>query len=103
LIGDLSFSLLYSTQLFCRELNLELIAGVERDFCNKKGDLDVNLVKVPAAAYSVDFSRKRYARANYGLNLGYNLWNNGTLYAGYEGFSGKNWDYTANAGIRWIY
>jgi autotransporter-associated beta strand protein len=103
LIGDLSLSLLYSTQLFCRDFNLELIAGVERDFSNKKGDLDVNLVKVPSAAYSVDFSRKRYARANYGVNLGYNLWENGTIYAGYEGFSGGNWDYTANAGLRWIF
>jgi outer membrane autotransporter protein len=103
LIGDLSMSLLYSTQLFCRDFNLELIAGVERDFSNKKGDLDVNLVKVPSAAYSVDFSRKRYARANYGVNLGYNLWEKGTVYAGYEGFSGGNWDYTANAGLRWIF
>lgn len=98
--GELGFSALLSTQLFCRALDIELTAGVEQTFFRHKTDLDAEVILVPEIFYAIEFAKNTNTRAVYGVNIGYALWRMATLYLGYEGFSGKTWSQSLNAGLR---
>jgi hypothetical protein len=57
-------------------------------------------VDVPDIAYSIEFSKKKRVRGSYGVNIGYHVWQAGTIYVGYDGFVGREWEYSLNAGLR---
>jgi len=98
--GEIGFSALYSTQLLCRDFNLEVVAGVEEAFIHNKSKMDVDVIESPNIAYAIDFGKGHPTWIKYGVNLGYTIWDLSTVYIGYEGCAIGRWDHFLNAGIR---
>ncbi len=98
--GELGLSAYYCTYVCCRELEIELTGGVEQTFRNHKDRLDLVVLDSPDIAYSIEFSKKKRVRGSYGANLGYHVWDGATIYVGYDGFFGGEWDQAVNAGLR---
>ena len=76
---------LLANRFLCRDLNLEFTGGIEQAFYYNIDKLNVHLVSSPDIAYSLKFDKHNQTTGSYGVNLGYEIWNNSSVYAGYRG------------------
>jgi autotransporter-associated beta strand protein len=99
LTGEVGASALYSTKLWNRVFNVEILAGVEQTISHGKDNMDLHLVNYESVHYDMDFAKTNLIRATYGLNIGYNLLDSTQLNIGYGASSGSGCDQNFNVSV----
>ena len=100
LIAQVGASLVWATKLAGRNFSVELNAGIDQSLMDKQDDAQVTVVSAPDVRFSQTFADDDQTRAAYGLNFGYSVCDQATIYAGYEGRASSNSSGNANAGLR---
>ncbi|MGD0664700.1 MAG: hypothetical protein ABSA17_03090 [Rhabdochlamydiaceae bacterium] len=100
LTGDLSLSTLYCTQFACRDFNVELVLGIEQALATHKSHMHLSFVQDSSIKYYIAMAAKNQTWFNYKLNVSYNVWNESTLYANFEGLAGGEWSNSFTLGFR---
>jgi autotransporter-associated beta strand protein len=98
--GEAGVSALWSAPVLGRMFNVELNLGLEQVLVDDNDNLDVRVASTPAIAYPVKFADDASTRVTYGLNVGYNVFKQATVYAGYEGRTGDGSSHYINLGVR---
>ncbi len=98
--GDLGASLVWSTMLDGRAFSVELNLGLEQKLVDDQGDQTATVVTSPATSFKQSFADDEATNIAYGVNVGYNIYGNASIYAGYQGRASTDASSNVNAGLR---
>jgi autotransporter-associated beta strand protein len=98
--GEVDISALYSGRLWDKVFSVEILAGVEQVLARDKDEMELHIANLNDVNYAMKFAKREATRFNYGLNLGYALFNNTQLTAGYRDNAGPSRDQAIQVGLK---
>ena len=100
LTGDLGASLVWSTMLNGKALSVAFNLGLEQKLVDDQDEQTVTVVTTPVTSFKQTFADDEATNLAYGVRVGYNVYGNATVYAGYEGRASTESSSSVNAGLR---
>jgi len=100
LTGDLGASLVWSTMLNGKALSVAFNLGLEQKLVDDQDEQTVTVVTTPVTSFKPTFADDEATNLAYGVRVGYIVYGNATVYAGYEGRASTESSSSVNAGLR---